>query len=155
MPPIFSIDMSPGEASLEAAELNKYLLAKSFFDCKEFDRCAAVFLPDTTLAGVLSIRPDDGSPLMAHRKAMPSAMSVDEPLPTISQRSLFLALHARVLSGEKAKDEESEMVMGPQDLGYIVNKQLLFVSRYLEKWFAEHRNEDGEISGTQGFLEYL
>ena len=33
------------EARLEAKELNRFLMAKSFFDCREFDRCAAVFLP--------------------------------------------------------------------------------------------------------------
>ena len=77
------------------------------------------------------------------------------PLPTISQKSLFLALYAKFLSGEKRKNEESEMVMGPQDLGTVVNKQLLVVGRYLSTWFEERTTEDGEVAGSQGWLEYL
>lgn len=76
-------------------------------------------------------------------------------LPDISQKSLFLALYAKVMSGEKRKDEESEMVMGPQDLGTIVNRQLVPVSRYLETWFAENADEEGQVAGGQGWLEYL
>ena len=37
----------PLEATLEAQEAHKYLLAKSYFDTREYDRCAAVFLPPT------------------------------------------------------------------------------------------------------------
>src|ERR1700722_1620663 len=47
-------NMDPDEALLETKEINQYLLAKSFFDCREYDRCAAVFLPDTILAGLLA-----------------------------------------------------------------------------------------------------
>ena len=36
---------NPEEAALEAREAHKYLLAKSFFDTREYDRCSAVFLP--------------------------------------------------------------------------------------------------------------
>lgn len=35
----------PLEAALEAQEAHKYLLAKAYFDTREYDRCAAVFLP--------------------------------------------------------------------------------------------------------------
>ncbi|TVY45407.1 Anaphase-promoting complex subunit [Lachnellula subtilissima] len=55
LPPIVVTgNLDPEEAQLEAKEINRYLLAKSFFDCREFDRCAAVFLPDTVLSGILS-----------------------------------------------------------------------------------------------------
>lgn len=47
------------------------------------------------------------------------------------------------------------MIMGPQDLGTITNKQLLIVGRYLSAWFEERTTEDGEVTGSQGWLEYL
>jgi anaphase-promoting complex subunit 8 len=68
---------------------------------------------------------------------------------------LFLALYAKVISGEKKKDEEAGLVMGPQDLGTITNKQLLVVSRYLDAWFDERSTGDDEAVGSQGWLEYL
>jgi anaphase-promoting complex subunit 8 len=154
--PAFSANTDPEEAALEAKEFNKYLLAKSLFDSREYDRCAAVFLPDSLLSGLLSGKPDDiGSPPPRAKGKAPAVAPSDETLPEISQRSLFLALYAKVISGEKRKDEDSEMVMGPQDLGSTVNKQLLVVGRFLERWFAERTTEDGEVPGSQGFLEYL
>ena len=77
------------------------------------------------------------------------------PLPKISQKSLFLALYAKFLSGEKRKNEETEMVMGPQDLGTVLNKQLQVVGRYLSAWFDEMTTDDDEVLGSQGWLEYL
>ncbi len=47
------------------------------------------------------------------------------------------------------------MIMGPQDLGLVVNTQLSVVSRFLERWFSQRRTEDGSVPGSQGFLEYL
>jgi len=73
----------------------------------------------------------------------------------MSQKSLFLALYAKIISGEKRKDEDSEMIMGPHDLGTVSNKQLLVVSRFLNRWFAERKTEDGEQPTSYGFLEYL
>ncbi|KAI4860755.1 TPR-like protein [Hypoxylon rubiginosum] len=152
----------PVEAALEAREINRYLLAKTLFDCREFDRCAAVFLPDSTLSGVLTSKePNNATPKgkgkgKATATAPSSRTSTGEVLPQISQRSLFLALYAKYLSGEKSKDEEAEMVMGPQDIGACINKQLLTVSRVLEAWFEQRRPEEGdEIEGSQGWLEYL
>lgn len=147
------------EAALEAKELSKYLLAKSFFDCREFDRCAAVFLPDALLTSVLKTK-SDVTPISPKGKgkariAAVSHSSTAVPLPKISQKSLFLALYAKFLSGEKRRNEDSEMVMGPQDLGTITNKQLLVVGRYLSTWFEERTTEDGEVTGSQGWLEYL
>ncbi|KAK4227105.1 anaphase-promoting complex subunit 8 [Podospora fimiseda] len=151
---VFAPNLDPVEAALEEKELSKYLLAKSFFDCKEFDRCAAVFLPESLLSGLLSKGDESASPATGKGKANASAPS-DAELPEISQKSLFLALYAKVISGEKRKDEDSEMVMGPHDLGTIKNNQLLVVSRFLTRWFAERKHDNGEFATNQGFLEYL
>ncbi|UNI18841.1 Anaphase-promoting complex subunit 8 [Purpureocillium takamizusanense] len=157
--PIFTPNPDPEEAALEAKELSKYLLAKSFFDCKEYDRCAAVFLPESLLATVLASHSDSAG--TSAQKGKGKAKATEErpshtgPLPRISQKSLFLALYAKFLSGEKRRNEESEMVMGPQDLGTVVNKQLLLVGRYLAAWFDERTTDDDEAMGSQGWLEYL
>ncbi|KAG4413655.1 hypothetical protein IFR04_013195 [Cadophora malorum] len=162
LPPIVVTgNPDPEEALLEAKEINKYLLAKSFFDCREFDRCAAVFLPDTVLSGILSTATaknaststPQGKEKTRVSGARPSAAAV--PTPKLSQKSLFLALYAKFMSGEKKKDEDSEMVMGPHDGGSSVNKQLIVISRFLETWFLEHTNENGVVEGSQGWLEYL
>lgn len=163
VPAILTPNPDEKEARLEARDFNKYLLAKSFFDCREFDRCTAVFLPDSLLSSVLSPKGED-SPLSSQMKATKGKESLvpthtifqlrPSILPELSQKSLFLALYAKMLSGEKRKDEDSEMVMGPQDLGSVGNKQLPIVSRYLQTWFEE-RSEDQSAEGSQGWLEYL
>lgn len=163
VPAILTPNPDEKEAQLEAREFNKYLLAKSFFDCREFDRCTAVFLPDSLLSSVLSPKGED-SPLSSQLKPTKGKESLvpthtifqlrPSILPELSQKSLFLALYAKMLSGEKRKDEDSEMVMGPQDLGSVGNKQLPVVSRYLQTWFEE-RGEDQSAEGSQGWLEYL
>lgn len=166
LPPIVVTgNLDPEEAQLEAKEINQYLLAKSFFDCREFDRCAAVFLPDTLLAGILATSTKE-TPNSSTRKGKGKGKgkeSISEPihpkvavnLPRLSQKSLFLALYAKYMSGEKKKDEDSEMVMGPQDGGNNVNKQLVTISRVLEGWFQERTGNDGQVKGGQGWLEYL
>ncbi|KAH7152240.1 anaphase promoting complex subunit 8 [Dactylonectria estremocensis] len=158
--PIYATNTDPEEAALEAKELSKYLLAKSFFDCREYDRCAAVFLPDSLLSSILSSRGENPAAVTTKNKgkskvtesARPSAAV---PLPKISQKSLFLALYAKFMSGEKRKNEDSEMVMGPQDLGTVTNKQLLVVGQFLATWFEERVTEDEEFQCSQGWLEYL
>ncbi|KAL6878895.1 TPR-like protein [Trichoderma novae-zelandiae] len=156
--PIFSPNQDADEAALEAKELSKYLLAKSLFDCKEYDRCAAVFLPDSLLSTVLDSRLDK-PPVAVKGKGKSKATDDTKqsaiPLPKLSQKSLFLALYAKFMSGEKRKNEDSEMVMGPQDLGTVVNKQLLIVGRFLAAWFEERTTDDDEVLGSQGWLEYL
>lgn len=154
MSPIYTPNQDPEEALLEAKELSKYLLAKSFFDCHEYDRCAAVFLPDSLLSSVLNSK-SEATPLTPKAKGKtPATISVPS-LPSISQKSLFLALYAKFMAGEKRKNEESEMVMGPQDLGTVVNKELLVVGRYLSAWFEQRTNHDDDAVGSQGWLEYL
>ncbi|GAB1314387.1 Anaphase-promoting complex subunit 8 [Madurella fahalii] len=154
--PAFVPNLDPAEAALEAQELGRYLLAKSYFDCKEFDRCAAVFLPESVLAGLLSTRSNDSASPKGKGKAKASTtLPAQQNLPEISQKSLFLALYAKVISGEKRKDEDAEMIMGPQDLGSVTNKQLLLVSRFLARWFAERNADETDLPPSQGFLEYL
>ncbi|KAH7310329.1 anaphase promoting complex subunit 8 [Rhexocercosporidium sp. MPI-PUGE-AT-0058] len=162
LPPIVVTgNVDPEEAQLEAKEINQYLLAKSFFDCREFDRCAAVFLPDTVLSGILTTAttksPNVSIPQGKGRSRVSAARTSGAPvaIPKLSQKSLFLALYAKFMSGEKKKDEDSEMVMGPHDGGNAINKQLIVISRFLETWFLEHTNENGAVEGSQGWLEYL
>lgn len=162
LPPIVVTgNVDPDEALLEAKEINQYLLAKSFFDCREFDRCAAVFLPDTVLSGILSTattkNPNASTPQGKGKSRVSAARPSAGPvaIPKLSQKSLFLALYAKFMSGEKKKDEDSEMVMGPHDGGHAINKQLIVISRFLETWFLEHTNENGTVYGSQGWLEYL
>ncbi len=152
MPALLGRNQDPAEAELEAAELNRYLLAKSLFDCREFDRCAAVFLPDSLLVGVLPTQPDDEGILSFPRI---ERATLAEGLPRLSQKSLFLALYARFMSGEKRKGEELDMVMGPHDVGNVTNPQLPVVSSCLQQWFDQITDEDGEYEGSQGWLEYL
>ncbi|KAG5983181.1 hypothetical protein E4U54_006276 [Claviceps lovelessii] len=174
--PLFTPNMDPEEAALEAQELSKYLLAKSLFDCKEFDRCAAVFLPDSLLSSVLASHSEAADPSQRPSRGKAAAAEAETafdaaggagagagagghaaaaPLPRLSQRSLFLALYAKFMSGEKRRNEDSEMVMGPQDLGTVANKQLLVVGRFLAAWFKERTTADEEVAGSQGWLEYL
>ncbi|RGP69287.1 anaphase-promoting complex subunit 8 [Fusarium sporotrichioides] len=155
--PIFAANSDPEEAILEARELSKYLLAKSLFDCREYDRCAAVFLPDSLLSSVLASRVDHASASSAAGKGKSKAPEASGvvPLPKLSQKSLFLALYAKFMSGEKRRNEDSEMVMGPQDLGTVTNKQLLVIGHFLATWFEERTTEDDEVLGSQGWLEYL
>jgi anaphase-promoting complex subunit 8 len=162
-PIVVTGNIDPDEAALEAKEINKYLLAKSFFDCREYDRCAAVFLPNNLLQGILaSATPPNSQPQGTPKgkgKARLSSGSVKEPLavslPVLSQKSLFLALYAKFLSGEKRKDEDTEMVMGPHDSGKVVNKELVPIARLLETWFSSHQTENGDYASSQGWLEYL
>ncbi|KAI1821563.1 TPR-like protein [Xylaria intraflava] len=159
---VLAPNTDPNEAILETREVSKYLLAKSLFDCREYDRCAAVFLPESTPTGIGSLKETSTIPKGKGKgkgKGKAAAGSTrpgdSHGIPEISQRSLFLALYAKVLSGEKRKDEDAEMVMGPQDLGTCKNKQLITVSRILEAWFENRKTEDGEIVDGQGWLEYL
>lgn len=164
MPAVLTANPDDAEAELEAFEFNKYLLAKSFFDCREFDRCTAVFLPDSLLTSILAPS-DEDSPHNSQAKGKGkqsftyASKSQKAPgvLPELSQKSLFLALYAKMLSGEKRKDEDSESVMGPQDVGSVSNKQLPIISRYLQTWFTQRQasNDDLSHEGSQGWLEYL
>lgn len=151
------------EAALEAQEAHKYLLAKSYFDTREYDRCAAVFLPPTIppvplAAKSPSTKPKDSSASKGKAKASPFSGAEHtvsgNPYPKLSQKSLFLALYSKYLAGEKRKDEETEMVLGPADGGMTANRELPDLARGLEGWFSD-RHEKGLQDRSQGWLEYL
>ena len=152
------------EARLEARETSKFLLAKSFFDCREFERCAAVFLPANLPRGPLTDSSPNAKNLTPPKTAKgkgkdtgagtTAVLPPPNALPHLSQRSLFLALYARYMSGEKRKNEESEMILGPADGGSTINKELVGLGRHLEGWFAD-REAKGLSNGNQGWLEYL
>jgi anaphase-promoting complex subunit 8 len=153
----------PVEAALEAQEYHKYLLAKSYFDTREYDRCASVFLPPTISPVSLSTSSPQSKlkSSLRNRKSQgsPHAGLKDNdlkrsPYPKLSQKSLFLALYAKYLAGEKRKNEETEMVLGPADGGATVNRELPDLARGLEGWFAE-RQEKGVEDQNHGWLEYL
>lgn len=158
-------NQDPLEATLEAQENYKYLLAKSYFDTREYDRCAAVFLPPTVPAVPLSsvspnaksrtsLTPQKGKAKGSPFTGLKANTTTRNPYPRLSQKSLFLALYAKYLAGEKRKDEETEMVLGPADGGMTVNRELPELARGLEGWFAERREKGLEDRG-QGWLEYL
>lgn len=155
----------PEEAALEAREAHKYLLAKSYFDTREYDRCSAVFLPPSTAAiplTSLSLNSKSRTPLTPQKgraKVGPSGVPKSNPasrspFPRLSQKSLFLSLYAKYLAGEKRKDEETEMVLGPADGGMTVNRELPGLAQGLEGWFADRTEKSLEDRG-QGWLEYL
>ncbi|KAL9112303.1 MAG: hypothetical protein Q9227_003421 [Pyrenula ochraceoflavens] len=151
----------PVEAALEAREAHKYLLAKSYFDTREYDRCAAVFLPlPTSSKGLAAFEkksrgPAPTTPLKPSGRAETTPKKpVTNPFPKLSQKSLFLSLYARYLSGEKKRDEETEMVLGPAEQGVTVNRELAGLARGLEGYFIQRREENLEDK-NQGWLEYL
>ncbi|KKZ61207.1 anaphase-promoting complex subunit 8 [[Emmonsia] crescens] len=153
------------EAALEARETHKYILAKSYFDTREYDRCSAVFLPPSTSAiplGPLSANKTCKAPVTPQKSKGKSASfggstsnaASRNPFPRLSQKSLFLALYAKYLAGEKRKDEETEMVLGPADGGMTVNRELSGLAQGLEAWFSDRKAKGLEGQG-QGWLEYL
>lgn len=80
----------PDEAILEMKEISNYLLAKSLFDCREYDRCAAVFLPESTLTGIVSPKETSSTPKGKGKgKAAVGSVkpSSGQAIPNISQRS--------------------------------------------------------------------
>ncbi|KPI37988.1 Anaphase-promoting complex subunit 8 [Cyphellophora attinorum] len=149
----------PIEASLEAREAPKYLLAKTYFDTKEYDRCAAVFISPAIPAGGLAIFDTAKSRQAASSVKTAGKAKADDapvsPYPRLSQKSLFLALYAKYLSGEKRKEEETEMVLGPADGGQTVNRELPTLARGLEGYFRHRDAEQSSQNRSQGWLEFL
>ncbi|KAI1322679.1 cell division cycle protein-like protein 23 [Xylariaceae sp. FL0255] len=127
------------EAALELAEMPKFLMAKAFFDCHEFQRCAETFLPGG---------PSGLSIAFGKRRLAPSGLE------SLSERGLFIAAYALLILGEKQKTEESCQVLGPHDTGTIVNTQLSRIRSILEARFGQHA-EAATPSYSEGWLEYL
>ena len=157
-----STNIDPEEARLEAHEFSRYLLAKSYFDCREYDRCAAVFLPSALPRAPPSPVSPSSNPKIPGKgsKGKDTEFNRHGPgsssnsLPRLSQKALFLALYARYMSGEKRKDEDGEMILGPADGGTTVNKELVGIASSLQGWFAD-RAAKGVEGSNQGWLEYL
>ncbi|QIX02343.1 hypothetical protein AMS68_007860 [Peltaster fructicola] len=145
------------ELRLEKREVCKYLLAKSFFSCREFDRCAAVFLPQratyTNPAASSALAP---STVQATSGSQSSQKPVSTPSApkALSQKSLFLALYAKYLSGEKRKNEDSEAILGPNDGPVTGNKELIGISSILEDYFNA-RGGLQNMENSEGWLDYL
>lgn len=144
------------ELRLEAREAHKYLLAKTYFDCREFDRCAAVFLPSALPKGSIYTPSPPSAKSKQKGKAklgIPTkAHTSSDSLQGLSQKARFLSLYAKYLAGEKRMNEDSEMILGPQDGGVTSNKELPGVSAVLEEWF---NNIPSNGRQPQGWLEYL
>ena len=142
-------------------------MAKAFFDCREYDRCAAVFLPSpvphstpaplTVSPTKLSTPQKSGHPLGRSVKG-PGYHAlrphVQSPPKKLSQKSLFLGLYARYLSGEKRKNEDSETILGPADGPVTANKELPGILAILEEYFNA-RGGIEDLSNSQGWLDYL
>lgn len=165
IPIVLTSNSDPEETRLESQEINKYLLAKSYFDCREYDRCAAVFLPSNIPRGPLSTTSPNsktatpatnakGKSRDSGHSADASAIPARNTLPRLSQKALFLALYAKYMSGEKRKDEDSEMVLGPADGGMTANRELVGIGRAVEGWLTDRMNKEKQGS-SQGWLEYL
>lgn len=135
------------EQHLELKEVPKYLKAKALFDCHEFQRSAAVFLPSSflelpTLASLRESQPnrDNASAFTRNR---------------VSQKGLFIALYAQFMAGEKLKIEELGQILGISDVGTTVNKQLVPIKRALELWFNNASPDNLQHETSHGWLEYL
>ncbi|KAI9807106.1 MAG: hypothetical protein M1825_005823 [Sarcosagium campestre] len=163
LPVVLTANDDPDEALLEAQEASRYLLAKSFFDCREYDRCAAVFMPENLPLGPLSAQQPSATPNTKKGKgrssvpgsAGPSFGSWGTRKVQLSQKALFLSLYAKLMAGERRKDEESEMILGPTDGGKTVNRELPRISKHLRDWFTETPAREKVLDKSQGWLEYL
>lgn len=144
------------EMRLEARETPKYLLAKTYFDCREFDRCAAIFLPSNISKSPIYTQTPPSAKSKQKGKAKTASPSkstgLDDSVQALSQKALFLALYAKYIAGEKRMNEDSKMLLGPEDGGVTANEELSGICAILEQCFAK-LSESGRQS--QGWLEYL
>jgi anaphase-promoting complex subunit 8 len=150
------------EARLEARDLPQYLLAKSLFDCREYDRCAAIFLPTQVPHGRSTqetISPSKIALPPQSKKNTPQPLETQRLQATsvpkrISQKSLFLCLYARYLSGEKRKNEDSETILGPADGPVTPNREVNGILSILDEYFNA-RGGIQDMENSQGWLDYL
>ncbi|XXH02895.1 hypothetical protein Hte_009283 [Hypoxylon texense] len=133
------------EQDLEHKEFNKFIQAKSFFDCREYQRCASVFLLGNV--GEMDIPLSVGATQDHHSFSLFLHSG-------ISQKSLFLALYALLMAGEKQKTEDLGQLLGPSDRGDVVNKQIIHIKQVLNTWF-KGLDDDSNARTGDGFLEYM
>ncbi|KAI1771190.1 cell division cycle protein-like protein 23 [Hypoxylon cercidicola] len=140
-----SFQTDPIEQNLGSREFNKFVQAKAFFDCHEFQRCASVFLSasvgEVDMPILAGATPDHLRFSLLVRKGM-------------SQKALFLALHGLLMAGEKHKTEELGKPLGMSDNNNVVNKQMSHIKQVLNIWFDDMYNNPQPRVGD-GFLEYL
>jgi anaphase-promoting complex subunit 8 len=149
----------PHELELEAREHDQFLLARTFFDCREYDRCSAVFLPSTRPR--IPVTPSQTTPSKLKHAAKGKEKStarleplqpLSSSLANVSQKALFLSIYSKYLAGEKRRDEDSEMILGPADGGVTLNRELPDLISLLDSWLGE---QEAEGSNGGGWLEYL
>jgi anaphase-promoting complex subunit 8 len=149
----------PHELELEAREHDRFLLARTFFDCREYDRCSAVFLP--SMRPRIPVTPSQTTPSKLKHSAKGKEKSTAVPelqqqlnpsLSNVSQKALFLSIYSKYLAGEKRRDEDSEMILGPADGGVTLNRELPDLISLLGGWLGE---QEAEGSNGGGWLEYL
>ena len=152
-----TISIDPAQARLERSEANSYLLAKSYFDCREFERCTAVFLPSGLPEGpmvISTLTPPEANVKGKFRSGSSnngSRLKASTKKKQLSEKALFLSLYARYLSGEKKKEENQEMILGPADKSSTVNQELPEISKVLEQYFSSLPVNQP----TSGWLDYL
>ncbi|WPH03836.1 Hypothetical protein R9X50_00671900 [Acrodontium crateriforme] len=151
------------ETAREAKELSRFLMAKSYFDCREYDRCAAVFLPSpiphsaplhSTLPPQKGPQSTKTSPSKTNSLSKAPNTQLSASLKKMSQKSLFLSLYARYQAGEKRKNEDSEAILGPADGPATANKEIPGILVILEDYFAA-RGGLQDLTNSQGWLDYL
>ncbi len=140
-------------------------MGKSLFDCREYDRCAAVFLPSQIphrrppaaridgLATKILLTEERKTPMSKHSVKPPPLRETSLPK-NISQKSLFISLYARYLSGEKRKNEDSETVLGPADGPVTPNREVNGILAILEGYFNARGGLEN-LNNSQGWLDYL
>ncbi|KAH6630590.1 anaphase promoting complex subunit 8 [Chaetomium sp. MPI-SDFR-AT-0129] len=133
---VFNPPANPAQLYLEQTEFPKYLLAKSLFDCREFQRCASVFLPRQSIRNTWTSR---------------QGTVYDR----ISRKALFLTLYALLIAGEKQKTEQKAQVLGTADNGATVNQQLPDIRQILQASLDQTHEVAIENDSSQGWLEYL
>lgn len=69
-----------------------------------------------------------------------------------SSKSRFLHLYAQYIAGEKRRDEESEMILGPLDTAATQNREIQSILSTLEAVFTEKGSDIGE---DDAWLLYL
>ena len=153
----FSITIDPAQARLEKSEANSYILAKSFFDCREFERCTAIFLPSGLPEGPMIISPLTSADTNSKSKSQArGSTSGHRQIPAtrkkqLSEKALFISLYSKYLSGEKKKEENQETILGPADKSSTMNQDLPEISKILEQYFTSIPVD----RATSGWLEYL
>lgn len=138
-------------------------MARSFYDCREFDRCSATLLPSLlpqeplsrTSPSVEKLSMTSPSKLKGKGRATTRPKATQSSRSQqLSQKSLFVALYSKYMAGEKRREEDSEMILGPTDGAVTLNKELTTISAVLEEYF-DQRGGLESTQPSQGFLEYL